>query len=96
MAIEKKKVNLCEIFKLRLLQNIEKINKSKSAIFRFVSLLIYLFYDATMQFLGMTRYIWNRDECIIKLITQCYRAKDEGIKDGDIGRMMKNFQVKMK
>ena len=46
MAIEKKKVNMCEIVSLQLLDNIEKLKKSKKVVSRFESLLTYLFFEA--------------------------------------------------
>ena len=47
MAVERRKVNLCDITRLQLLDNIVKIKKSKSALFRFESLLTDLFLYVT-------------------------------------------------
>ena len=38
---------------------------------------------------------WDSNECSMKMVTQCYRAKLETIRDNDIDRMMKGFQSKM-
>ena len=91
MVIKKKRVNLYEIVRLQLIDNIEKIKRSRSIVFRFESLSTHLFFYATTQFLGMTTSSWNSSECMMKVITQCYRSKAEVIRDDEIARMIKKF-----
>ena len=43
MAVQGRKLNLCEIIRLRLLDNIAKVKKTKSTVFRFESLLTHYF-----------------------------------------------------
>ena len=42
MVLERSKINLCDIFRVQLLDNVAKIKKKKSVVFRFESLLTHL------------------------------------------------------
>ena len=50
MAIQRKKVNLCEIIRTQLSDNIAKIKKTKCVVFRFESLLTYIFSYIAKRF----------------------------------------------
>lgn len=39
---------------------------------------------------------WDSNECLIKMVTQCYRARLEDARDRDLDRIKKSFQSKMK
>ena len=39
---------------------------------------------------------YNSNECLMKMVTRCYRARLEDAKNRDIDRMMKKFQSEMK
>ena len=67
MVVEKTKVNMCEIFIVRLLDKIAKLKKSKNAIFRFESFLKNLFFYATKKIYGMKN--WDSNECSMKMVT---------------------------
>ena len=94
MAVKGENVNLCDIIQKYLLDNISKIKKSKSIVFRFESLLTHIFFYATNQFSGISN--WDGSECIMKIITQLYRSKLEIVRDNNIDKMMKSFQDEMK
>lgn len=79
MVVERRKVNLCEIIKLQLLDNNAKLKKTKNEVFRFESLLTHLFFYATKKFPGMRN--WEINKCTMKLVTQCYREKLENVRD---------------
>ena len=53
MKVEKKNVNMCEIVRLELLDNIEKLKKTKSVVFRFEFLLIHMFFQVIREFPGL-------------------------------------------
>lgn len=94
MAVEKKKVNMCETIRVQLLDNIVTLEKSKSAVFRLKYLLTHLFFYATKLFPGMKN--WDSNGCSIKMAIQCNRDRLENVRDNDIDRMMKSFQSEMK
>ena len=93
MAVEKLKVNMCKIFRVQLLDNIAKLKKSKNVVFRFESLLTYLFFQETKKFLKMTS--WDSNEYTMKIFTQCY-GPDLKMLETDTNKMMKNFQMEMR
>lgn len=68
MVIERRKVNLYDIFRVELFDNIAKIKKTKSALFRFESLLTHLLFYVTRKFLGVINC--DISECAMKMITQ--------------------------
>lgn len=72
-----------------MLDNIEKIKKTKNAVFRFESLLTHMFFYATRKFPGLI--IWDNSKCVMKLVIQCYMSKPKNARDDDIDRMIKNF-----
>ena len=39
---------------------------------------------------------WDYDEFTMKIITKCYRARLENVRDSVIERMIKKFQCEMK
>lgn len=45
MCIEKVQVDMCEILRIQLFENLEKIKKTKNSQFRFSSLITYMFFD---------------------------------------------------
>ena len=64
---------------------------------QFLDLNIYLtlfFFYATKLFPGMKN--WDSNECSMKMVTQCYKARLEDVRDKDIDKMMKSFQFEMK
>ena len=91
--MERKNVNFCEIIRAHLLDNIAKLKKTKNVVFRFENLLTHLFFYVAKKFPGVST--WD-NECVMKVVTQCYQAKLENIKDNDIDWMMKSFQSEMK
>ena len=87
MTVERRKVNLCDISRVQLLDNIAKIKKIKSAIFRFESLLTHLFFYFTKKPLGVIS--WDSSECAMNIVTQSYKSKPKNVRDIDIDIMMK-------
>ena len=76
------------------MDNISRIKKSRSAFFRFESLLTHIFFNATKNFINITN--WDKSECVMQTITRASRTKLEIVRDNDIDRMMKSFQAEMK
>ena len=71
------------------MENVAKIKKTKSTVFRFESLLTHLFFYVTKKFPRVIN--WDNYECAMKIVTQSYISKLENVRDIDIDRMMKNF-----
>lgn len=94
MVIEIRKVNMCEIVRIYLLDNIAKIKKTKNVVFRFESLLTNILFCATNKFPKMKN--WDNDDSTMNMLTQYYKVRLENVKDSDIDRVMKKFQSKMK
>lgn len=89
MVVKRRKVNLCDIVKVQLSDNIAKIKKTKSAVFICESLLTHLFFYTTKKFPGVV--IWDSNECAMKFVTQSYRSKPKNVRDIDIDRMVNIF-----
>ena len=89
VAVHGEEVNLCEIVRTHLLDNISKMKASKRTIFRFGSLLTHIFFYTVRRFPRVSH--WDENECAMQVITHMYRGKLETIKDHDIDRMMKGF-----
>ena len=70
LAVRGEGVNMCDIIRTQLLDNISRIKKSRSEIFRFESLLTHIFFYATKKFPGITN--WNESECAMQTITCTY------------------------
>ena len=94
LAVRGEDVNLCDIIRTQLLDNISKIKKTKSTVFRFESLLTQSFFYVAKKFPGITN--WDASECAMQTITHAYRARLEIVRDNDIDRIMEYFQDKMK
>ena len=65
-----KEVNLCDIVRTQLLDNISKIKKTKSMVFTLESLLMHIFFYATKIFLGISN--WDGNECTMQIINPAY------------------------
>lgn len=89
MVVMGRKVNLCEIIILQLLDNIAKLKKTMNVVFIFESLSTHLFFYTSRKFLGMKN--WEGNECTMTMVTQCYRKKLGNVRDNDIDRMMEIF-----
>ena len=85
---------MCEIVTKQPLDNIAKLKKTKNAVFNFESLLTQLFFYETNIFPRMTS--WESDECSMKLVTECYRARLENVRYNDIDSIMIKFQSETK
>ena len=55
---------------------------------------MHIFFYAARRFLGISH--WDVDECAMQMVTYAYREKLENVRDYDIDRMMKTFQIEMK
>lgn len=77
MIVKMEKVNMCEIVKQQLLDNIEKLKKTKNVVFVFDSLLTHLFFQLIISFLGMPDPEWDSNTCTMSMINQYYRKKLE-------------------
>ena len=94
VAVNKEQVNLCKIVHTQLLNNILKMKASRRTIFKFGSPPTHKFFYVARRFLGISH--WDGNECVMQTVTYAYRGELETIKDNNIDRMIKGFQVKMK
>lgn len=69
MILGNEKVNICKIFRQRLVDNLDRIKKNKNATLRFESLFTYLFFQIIRKFCGMPSYEWDTNKRIMDLIT---------------------------
>ena len=60
LVVRGEQVNMCGIVGTQLLDNLSRIKKSRSAIFRFESLLTNIFFYAMKKFPSIT--IWNENK----------------------------------
>ena len=67
MVVDRRKLNLCNSIRFQQLDNIAKIKKMKSTVFRFESLLTHFFFYVTKNFFGVIN--WDSGECTMKMIT---------------------------
>ena len=61
LVVKGEEVNTCDIVRTQLLDNISTIEKLRSVVFRFGSLLTHIFYYAIKKFFGII--VWNENEC---------------------------------
>ena len=94
LAVKGEEVNMCDIIQTQLLDKISRIKKSRSAVFRFESLLTHIFFYATKKLPGITN--WNESECAMQLINHTYRSRPKIVRDNDIDIVMNSFQEEMK
>lgn len=64
LVVKGEEVNMCDIVKTQLLENISRTKKSRSVVVKFESLLTHIFFYATKKFLGIT--FWNENECTMQ------------------------------
>ena len=71
ICIEKEQVNLSEILRMQLLENIENIKRNKNGVFRFQSLIIHIFFHVLKIFpyLSIIEII-RSDRCTMEKITK--------------------------
>lgn len=74
MKTKKEKVNMYEIMRHQLLDNIEKLKKPRSVVLRFESLLIHLFFQVIRKFPSIPDGEWNNNnQCTMNLVTYHYK-----------------------
>lgn len=96
MCVDKVEVNLCEILKQQLFDNLERIKKNKYASFRFGSLITYLFFQILKRFSNMPQSKWKSDKCKMELMSRYYRKTSEDHMVSNINSLIRTFQTKMK
>lgn len=97
ICVEKKQVNLSEILRMQLLENLEKIKRTKSVVFRFQSLINHILFHVLQIFpyLSVTE-IKSSDRCTMEKITDVCRRHplDKILDSGNL--IMKTFQNEMR
>ena len=74
ICVEKKKVNLSEILRMPLLENLEKIKRTKNGVFRFRSLINQIFFHVLNKFLYLSvTSIMIIDRWTMEKIIEAYR-----------------------
>ena len=89
VVVHGEEVNLREIVRTQLLDNIAKMKASRRTIFKFGSLLTQIFFYMARIFPRVSD--WDGNECTMQIFTRAYRGKLENVRDHDIDRMMKGF-----
>lgn len=97
ICVEKEQVNISEILRVQLLENLEKIKRTKNYVFRFQSLVNHLFFHILRRFLFLSvAEIMSSDRWTMeKVIDICRRHPEDKILDNG-NLIMKTFQNKMK
>ena len=67
LAVRGEEVNMCDIVRTQLLDNISRIKKSRNVVFRFESLITHIFFYAIKKFPAII--VWNENECTMQQIT---------------------------
>jgi hypothetical protein len=97
LCVEREQVNLSEILRIQLLENLEKIKKTKNYVFRFQSLINHLFFHVLRRFpfLSVTK-IMSSDKCTMEKITGIWRShpEDKILDSGNL--IMRTFQNEMR
>ena len=71
MCVEKEKVNLSEILRMQLLENLEKIKRTKNGVLRFQSLINHIFFHVLKIFPYLSIIdIMSSDRCTMEKITK--------------------------
>lgn len=96
ITTKRQKVNMCEILKQKLSDNIEKLKKTKSTLFRLEGLLTHLFFKVIRKFPSMLDKIWDNNQCTMNLVTHYYHKHPKENITIDIARLIKSFEVAMK
>ena len=73
MTKKRENVNICEIVRHQLLDNIEKLKKIMSVVFRFEALLTHLFFQVVRQFTSIPNREWENNQYTMNLVTYYYR-----------------------
>ena len=74
ICIEKEQVNLTEILRMQLLENLEKIKRTKNSVFRFQSLINHIFFHVLKRFpYLLVTNIMSSDICTMEKITKVCR-----------------------
>lgn len=97
ICVEKKQVNLSEILRMQLLENLKKIKRKKSGVFRFQSFINHIFFHALKRFpYLLVRYIMSSDKCTMEKIMEVCRRHpgDKILESGSL--IMRTFQNEMK
>ena len=76
------------------MDNISRIKKSRSVVFRFKSLLTHIFFYSIKKFPSIK--VWNENEYAMLQITQAYKSIPKVVRDNDLDKIMKSFQIEMK
>ena len=97
ICVEKEQVNLSEIIRMQLLENLEKIKRTKNGVFRFQSLINQIFFHVLKIFPYLSVIdIMSSDICTMEKIVQVCRRHiaDKILDSGNL--VMKTFQNEMR
>ena len=74
ICIEKEQVNLIEILRMQLLENLENIKRTKNGVFRFKSLINHILFHLLKIFpYLLVIEIMRSNRCTMEKITEVYR-----------------------
>ena len=91
ICVEKEQVNLNEILRMQLLENLEKIKRTKNGVFRFQSLINHILFHVLKRFPYLSVIdIISTDRCIMeKIIEVCRRHPTDKVLDS--GNLIMKF-----
>lgn len=97
ICVEKEQVNLSEIMRIQLVENLEKIKKTKNSVFRFQSLINHVFFHVLKRFpfLSVAK-IMSTDKCTMEKVTDVWRRHHEDKILESRNLIMKTFQNEMR
>ena len=90
-------MDLSEILRMQLLENLEKIKRTKNGVFRFQSLINHIFFYVLKRFpYLLVTYIMRSDRCTIEKIIEVWRRNptDKILDSGNL--IMKTLHNEMR
>lgn len=96
MCVDKIQVDMCEILRIQLFENLEKIKKTKNSQFRFSSLITYMFFDLIRRFPFTIGDDWNDGKTTMERINQVYMRHLIDKVNESVVLVIKTFQSLMK
>lgn len=97
IVVEKEQVNLCDILQTQLIENLERLRRTKNNVFIFESLLCHIFFHVLRKFPFLSDYdMMNTDKCTMEKIIDVWKKHFEDIIIDRVNHIMTTFQSEMK
>lgn len=96
MCVEKVQVDKCEILRIHLFENLEKIKKTKNSQFRFSSLITYMLFQLLRRFPYIIGEDWNDNTNTMDIINKVYLRHPVDKVNESTTLVMKTFKNQMR